>query len=91
MGVSSAQAQFKDDVVEKMMTHRILTCEDIFYNSMLLIPRLYAENKVDSVKLVLSYSKRNCKISQAYVAMELLIAIEDRTGKFGLYWVWTLG
>jgi len=79
MGVSSAQAQFKDDVVEKMMTHRILTCEDIFYNSMLLIPRLYAENKVDSIKLVLSYSKRNCKISQAYVAMELLLAIEDRT------------
>ena len=69
-------AQVKDNAVEHMMTQRVLTCDDIYYNSVTLIPRLYAERKTDTLEAVLAYWKKNCGLYESAVCFTILYAIE---------------
>lgn len=76
--VSAASfAQVRDAQVERIMTERVMSCDDIYYNSILLIPRLYRENKTDTAEAVLSYWNRNCGMNEASVAFSILYAIKN--------------
>ena len=72
-------AQVKDANVEGLMDKRVLTCDDIYYNSITLIPRLYHEKKMDTLNAVLTYWKKNCGMNEAAVCMTILLAIENNT------------
>ncbi len=80
----SSFAQIKDPQVEAMMTHRILTCDDIYYNSITLIPQLYRAKKADTADAVNEYWQKNCGMTEASVAFAILHAIEKRTFWEGL-------
>ena len=74
-----ATAQVKDNSVEGMMTKRVLTCDDIYLNSISLIPKLYREKKADTLNAVISYWKKNCGMNEAAVCFTILSAIENGT------------
>lgn len=70
-------AQVKDAQVESLMTKRVLTCEDIYYNSITLIPELYRAHKYDTVDAVVEYWQKNCGMNEASVAYTILRSIEN--------------
>ena len=72
-------AQHKSDYVRNMMTERILTCDDIGYNSALLIPRLYGEKKADTLNAVMAYWQRNCGMTEPGATFGIIYAIEQNT------------
>ncbi len=76
---TNTNAQVKDAAVEQMMTQRYMTCDDIFYNTITLVPKLYREKKMDTLKAVISYCKKNCGFYEAIVGFSILNSIENNT------------
>ena len=81
LSVPAVQAQVRDNAVEQIMDKRVLTCDDIYYNSISLIPRLYREKKMDTLNAVLRYWKKNCGMNEAAVCYTILSEIENNTFK----------
>lgn len=77
----TAFGQIGDNVVEGLMTMRILDCEEISYNSVNLIPRLYKENKTDTLNAVVDFWRKNCGMKEALVSYTILTSIKDHTFK----------
>lgn len=74
-----ANAQVKDESVENMMTKRVMTCDDVYYNSITLLPQLYAAHKTDTLDAVVAYWQKNCGLSEASVCVGILRDIEKGT------------
>ncbi len=72
-------AQVKDEHVEEMMTKRVLNCDDIYYNAITMIPKLYREGKTDTLQAVLNYWQKNCGLTEPSVVFSILYAIEKGT------------
>ncbi len=77
----SSFAQIKDDQLEHMMTERVLTCDDVYYNSIQMIPRLFRAGKYDTAEAVANYWQRNCGMNESSVAFSILNSIRKRTFK----------
>ena len=77
----TAFGQIGDNAVEGLMTMRILDCEEISYNSVNLIPRLYKENKTDTLNAVVDFWRRNCGMKEPLVSYSILTAIKDHSFK----------
>lgn len=69
----------KDSRVEALMDKRMLGCEDIYYNSLTLIPQLYRSGQTDTLDAVVSYWGRYCGLNEANVAFMLLNSIKKGT------------
>ena len=75
----TAFAQDKNDYIGGLMTKRLLTCDDIGYNAALLIPRMYQENKIDTMGAIISYWETNCGVTEPASSLSILYAIKERT------------
>jgi|GEM_PF-1191422 len=74
----AGHAQVNDMQVEKMMTRRALSCDDIAYNAVCLIPNLYRNNRLDTLHALLNYTERNCGMYEFTFTLDVLLAIKDR-------------
>ncbi len=77
----NCKAQITDNSIEQLMTRRRISCFDISYNAVSLIPRLYKENKKDTLDAVVNYWRRNCGMSEPVVTFSILYSIENNTFK----------
>ncbi len=74
-----SRAQLAESTIEKLMTKRVISCADIYYNVLTLVPELYNEGKTDTLNAIIDYAHRNCDIYSATVAYLLLHSIETHT------------
>ena len=74
---TSAFAQ--DDYVSGMMTKRKLTCDDIGYNAAALIPKMYFENKPDTLDAIVNFWEKNCGMTEPATSLSILYAIRQNT------------
>jgi len=79
--ITHAHAQGKDNAIEKLMSKRILTYEDASYNAALLIPRLYKENKQDTINAVVDYYQKNYGNTAPIMPYIIISKIKNRTFK----------
>ncbi len=80
LGLSrSVMAQVNDKTVEQLMVKRTFPCPDIYYNTIILIPQLYREGKMDTINAIIDYTHRNCELYTATVAYVLLRSIQAHT------------
>jgi hypothetical protein len=79
----SLYAQEQD--LESLMTKQFLTCQDIAYNCMSLIPKFHRRGKDDSVRLVLSYWRNACGANVDNIRMEVLLDLDQNVFS-GLYY-----
>lgn len=64
-----------------LMQHRMYSCHEVEYNSVLLAQRLYKENESgDSLTALVTFWKKHCDISERVFSLSLLDAI--RTNRF---------
>jgi len=77
----SALAQIKDNAIEKIMSQRVLTDDDISYNAAILIPRLYKENKIDTLNALIDYYEKNYETGSTIAPYILISKIKNRTFK----------
>lgn len=78
MSFCSGYAQRADQDIERMMTRRVLSRADVSYNIASMVPRLYREDKTDTVRQLLNYYSRNYGISPAMTSLGILLDIRDR-------------
>ena len=78
---SIGHAQITADVVEQMMTKRAITCQDVEFNAVSMIPRLYNEGKWDTLDAVLDYTGRYCGTYEFMVTLEMLRSIKNNSFK----------
>lgn len=76
-----ANAQVNEKIVESMMTKRVLTCKDISLNAMFLIPKLYEQQKYDTLESLMNYWNHNCGIDEHLAAFIILYNIDRGTFK----------
>lgn len=80
-----ASAQVSDKLVEQLMTDRVLYCDDIRYNSVRLIPRLFAEHNYDTLDAVMNYWEKYCGLNSSLVSFKIIYSIHNRTFKEELH------
>jgi len=71
--------------IEELMTRKYLTCQDIVYNSLYLIPEYYEKNRLDTVNEIINYWESRCGISEPLLRIKILLAIHDGTFTEDLY------
>ena len=69
----------EDPDLDHLMTKKIFHCEDVEYNCVSLIPKYYAEQKFDSVNLLLLYWKNRCGGSEQIIRMDMLMKLKAKT------------
>ena len=79
--ITTAGAQIKDNAIEKIMSQRVLTDEDVSFNATILIPRLYKENKQDTINALIDYYERNYETGATIVPYILISKIKNKTFK----------
>lgn len=82
----NATAQINDRDVERLMTRRMLPAKEVEYNAMVLLPRLFAENKTDTFNAVVAFWQKNCDISEPLFSISVLNAIKNNTFNEHLEW-----
>ena len=75
----TAYAQIPDKTIADMMTNRVLSNEDISYNAILMVPRLYHEHKTDTLNAVLGFWERNYPNDPMRVLFTMVHEIEQHT------------
>ena len=80
---NSAFAQ--DDYVSGMMTKRKLTCDDIGYNAAALIPKMYFENKPDTLDAIVNFWEKNCGMTEPATSLSILYAIRQNDQRHRLF------
>ena len=65
--------------LDHLMTKRILRCDEIHFNCLILIPQYYRANKIDSVKHIIAYWKNKCGESEHVYRMETLLRLKENT------------
>ena len=73
--------QITDNSIEQIMTKRLLDCDEIGFNAVNLIPKLYRENKIDTLEAVIGYWRRNCGMPEPLVSFSILYAIKNHNFK----------
>jgi hypothetical protein len=65
--------------LERLMTRRVVDCNDIVYNCQTLMPRYAQQENTDSLWLVLQYWVNRCGESEQTLRMEMLLNLKDKT------------
>lgn len=74
-------AQSQDAQLKKMMTKRALSQSDVALNIASLVPTLYKENKIDTIKQLIGYYERNYGSGYIVSPLKFLLEIKDREFK----------
>ena len=73
--------QIPDAQIEHMMSKRVLTAGDVGLNIASLAPDLYKNNKVDTLRQLLTYFERNYGMGRSVTPLRFLLDIKDRQFK----------
>ncbi len=88
-GIGHLAAQSSGSGELKMMSERLVTCDDMFYNALVLIPRFYEEKKYDSADLISKFVSQNCGLYEPVFSYQVLRRIDANDMKlnqvFDLY------
>ncbi len=79
-----AQPQYDEESIERLMVHRVITCEDIVLNCSELIPKYFHQQKTDSLEMILDYWQRKCGLSEPLYRFKLLYAISNNRFNEGM-------
>ncbi len=79
-----AKAQLKDNAISSVMTERILSVNDVSYNTVLLLPRLYREHKTDTINAILNYYETNFGMGSTIAPFVIINKIKNKTFKESL-------
>jgi len=71
--------------ITNLLKAKAPTCEDIAYNSTLLIMKYYENQNLDSAKIILNYWRDMCGLSEPIIRTQILFSIEDNTFDESLY------
>jgi len=63
--------------VEKMLTQRFLSCDDIYYNNAELIPKYHRQHAMDTVQALVSYWEQACGELEPVFRTKTLLDIEN--------------
>jgi hypothetical protein len=66
------------DNVEKLMTRKYLSCEDINYNVKFLIPSFYDKGNTDTLYSVLDYWENHCGNSEELTRCKIIFSIDKK-------------
>jgi hypothetical protein len=72
--VSNAYGQVDD--IERLMTRRYLSCQDIRYNAQFLIPEFYSKGSKDTLNAIIDYWEKHCGLSEEIIRCRILFAID---------------
>jgi hypothetical protein len=75
----------QDDPIEKLMTRRYLSCEDVTYNVSYLIPEFYEKGDRDTIQAILDFWRNRCYVPEALVRCRIVLAIDEGTFTEDLY------
>lgn len=62
--------------IEKLMTRRYLSCDNINYNVSYLIPEYYEKGEIDTLNSIIKYWEDHCGNSEELTRCKILFAIE---------------
>jgi hypothetical protein len=82
--VSLTHAQ-EESELDRLMTRRTLRCEDVSYNSSLLVQKYFQDGKYDSVRVILDYWEQKCGLNEPLLRMRILSSIFEDTFSEDLY------
>ena len=68
------------------MQHRMFSCEEVEYNAILAIPRLYKENRADTLNALLSFWKEHCGSNSALFPILVVNAVKHNTFNETISW-----
>ncbi len=72
-----SSASFGQNVnVEKLMTRRYYTCQDVFYNAQFLIPEYYKKDSKDTLNAIIDFWQMHCGRTEEIVRFKILFAID---------------
>ncbi len=78
----TASAQVNDSAMKVLMQHRMYSCNEVEYNSVLQAQRMYKENGPDdSLTALVAFWKKHCDISERIFSLSLFTAIRSNTFK----------
>ena len=66
------------DNVEKLMTRKYLSCEDINYNVKFLIPSFYDKGNTDTLYSVLDYWENHCGNSEELTRCNIIFSFDKK-------------
>lgn len=72
----SLSGNAQENPIEKLMVRNYVPCQDVIYNSSILVPEYYAAQKIDTVQAILDYWELHCGLSEPLLRIKILLAIE---------------
>ena len=70
------QTTYNEQALDRLMVHRVITCQDILLNCSELIPKYLHQQKTDSLEMILDYWQRKCGLSEPLYRFKILYAIK---------------